>query len=196
MIHEALIGGAFSLIGGRRRNRAQMRMAREQMRFQERMSSTAFQRQTKDLERAGLNRILGLSGQGASSPSGAMAQIQDIVTPAVNTAIAARRASQEIKNLRAQEKLTTAQADVLQGPAQIGTATGKFLEGIKRKYEGRTPLNQMDYSSMWDQIKRDLGFQPSTAKSVKRKSPLELTIPGYARDLKNKHRKRKPTRNK
>lgn len=94
---QAGLGGLFSLFGGRARNRNQIRMMREQMRFQERMSSTAFQRQTKDLSAAGLNRILGLSGQGASSPPGAMAGIQDVVTPAVNTALSARRARAEVE---------------------------------------------------------------------------------------------------
>ncbi len=93
----ALIGGAASLFGGRKRNKAQILMAREQMKFQERMSNTAFQRQTKDLTAAGLNRILGMSGTGASSPRGAMAQIQDVITPAVNTAMAARRHRAEVK---------------------------------------------------------------------------------------------------
>lgn len=53
-------------------NAANAAMAREQMSFQERMSNSAYQRQARDLEKAGLNRILGAtSGGGASTPGGA-----------------------------------------------------------------------------------------------------------------------------
>lgn len=46
--------------------------ANKQMKFQEDMSSTQYQRAAKDLEAAGLNRVLAL-GNPASSPGGAMA---------------------------------------------------------------------------------------------------------------------------
>ncbi len=180
----ALGGGILSIIGGERRNRAQLKMAREQMRFQERMSSTAFQRQTKDLQKAGLNRILGLSGTGASSPAGAMAQIQDVITPAVSTALAAKIQSQQIKNLQAEEQLKIAQKKILAPASEAGEQIGNWLNTIRTA----------DWSAMGRQLLQDLKLLgvPHSARQLKtrKQSPLEITIPGYEDQLQRQRRHR------
>ena len=81
-IDDALVGAiGGSLLGGLfagERNREQIGLSREQMEFQERMSSTAYQRAVKDMSAAGLNPMLAYSQGGASAPLGSMPQIENV----------------------------------------------------------------------------------------------------------------------
>lgn len=84
-IGSALIGGS----GQRSANKSNEALSAEQMAFQERMSSTAYQRATMDMQKAGLNPMLAYSQGGASSPVGSMPQIQNVGAAAVSSASSA-----------------------------------------------------------------------------------------------------------
>lgn len=95
-----LVGGIGSLVGGERANRQRMAAAREQMRFQERMSSTAYQRAVEDMRKAGINPILAYQQGGASSPGGALPAVDDVISPAISSAKQGLMARAELRNLR------------------------------------------------------------------------------------------------
>ena len=125
-----LLGGLFGSRGQSSANRANLKIAREQMAFQERMSNTAYQRSSEDLKKAGLNRILAL-GSPASSPQGASATMQNEKAMLAQAVQNAALNAATIQNIKAQTKKTDTETKVLGIKAGIGETGGDVIDYIK-----------------------------------------------------------------
>lgn len=93
----ALIAAGASLAGGYLANRGRKQEAARNRRFQQDMRSTSWQTAVADMEAAGINPALAYSQGPAATPGGSMASQEDVISPAVSSAMQAKRLKADLK---------------------------------------------------------------------------------------------------
>lgn len=121
------LGLGAGFLGGERMNAFNAKQAALNREFQERMSSTAHQREVKDLMAAGLNPILSAS-KGASTPGGASA----VGVDSVSSALQGRRSNLEARLMKEQWHVANMEATLKENQ---GSLTRRQEEKVAQELE-------------------------------------------------------------
>lgn len=126
----SVIGGIFGYEGQKSANETNMQIAQDNRDFQERMSSTSYQRAVGDLQKAGLNPMLAYSQGGSSTPSGATTTVGNVGAAGVSSAAAAQQTVQGVtaaEQARAMTDQVKAQTAKIQSETMTNEANTAML---------------------------------------------------------------------
>lgn len=175
----AVAAGGLGLFGGVLANAQNAQQAKKQMEFQAGMSNTSWQRGVADMKAAGINPMLAFQQGGASTPTGAMAKMDNAIGQGISSALAMRSLVAELENKDAQNTLNThlgtkALADATLSASNTKTsdvnraAVEATLSAIKAKAKAEEEKAKYDYkASKYDAIMSRIGREAGTAGKVK-----------------------------
>lgn len=150
---------ALSYFGTESTNQANRDNAQAQMQYQERLSNTSYQRAVSDMSAAGLNPMLAYSQGGATTPAGAMAQMQNSLGNAVSSAQVGSKVIPEIEQVRAQTANVGADTEKKQSETALNNTQAAINAVLVPYYEQQTRTSGSSaghFEAMSARVKREV----------------------------------------
>lgn len=159
----AVGSAALNYLGQKNTNVSNAQQAQQQMDFQERMSSTGYQRAVGDMSAAGLNPMLAYSQGPASSPGGSQATMGNELGAGVSSAFSGAQSIAALDQIASTTQQSNAQASLLKAQAINATLEADKIASQTRLSNAQEGQVKADI----DRIRSDIVGQGLNQQSMR-----------------------------